>query len=365
VLHRERLVGAGLVAALVLLLLLTGTLARAYREKEHELAAEWSERGEAALVDGRPAEAVEAFRTALAYARGNEALALRLAQALLAAGRADDARSYFLTLWERRPGDGVVNLELARLALAAGRLEDAVAYYQGAAHGVWDEDPQERRREARHELVALWLGRGRKDQAAAELIAIAAELPPRPRLYARVGRLFLAADEPARALEAFTRAIDLDRREADALAGAGEAAFRLGDDRRARTYLQRARAAGAEGAGELLETVTLVAQIDPYVPRLSSLERRRRARRALAAAGERIAACPAPLPAPPAASWEERLASLQARSARAGARTDLDFVEDAMTFVFEVVAGTRHCARSTPSDRALAVVEMRRGGATP
>jgi tetratricopeptide (TPR) repeat protein len=359
------MVGAALVAALALLLVLTGSLARAYREKEQGLAAEWSARGEAALAGGRPGEAVEAFRTALAYARGNEPLALKLAQALLAAGRSEDARSYFLTLWERRPGDGVVNLELARLALADGRLEEAVGYYQGAVHGVWDALPQERRREARHELVALWLGRGRKDQAAAELIAIAAELPPQPPLHVRVGRLFLAADEAARALDAFGRALELDRRSPEALSGAGEAAFRLGDDRRARTYLQRARDAGAEGAADLLETVTAVSQIDPYVPRLSSAERRRRARQALAAVEKRIAACPAAPALPVAPPWPERLRALQDRALRANARHDPDFVEDAMTLVFDVAAGTRPCARSTPTDRALAVVERRRGGAAP
>ncbi|HUG55133.1 MAG TPA: tetratricopeptide repeat protein [Vicinamibacteria bacterium] len=356
--------GAALLGLLGLLLLLTGTLAGAYREKEHELAAEWSERGEAALVDGHAPEAVEAFRTALAYARGDERLSLRLAQALLAAGRSEDARSYLLTLWERRPGDGVVNLELARLALADGRLEEAVAYYQGAVHGVWDEDPERRRREARHELVALWLGRGRKDQAAAELIAIAAALPPQARQHARVGRLFLAAGEPARAGDVFSRALELDARNPDALLGAGEAAFRLGDDRRARTYLQRAREAGAEGASNLLETVTIVSRIDPYVPRLSSAERRRRARQALTVVKDRIERCPASSAAPEA-TWTERLQALQARAERGNQLTDPEFVEDAMTLVFDVVTGTQACARSTPGDEALSVVEKRRGGLSP
>ncbi len=94
----------------------TGIAAKFYHAERDSLARQWYERGAADLRAGRPATALEDFRTALVYSRGNDLYQLRVAQALIAANQPEEARAYLLSLWERTPGSGIVNLELARLA---------------------------------------------------------------------------------------------------------------------------------------------------------------------------------------------------------------------------------------------------------
>src|SRR5712691_1007165 len=53
--------------ALVAFFVVTGFAARAYHSKEKHLADEWYARGEADLGAGRPASALDDFRTALIY----------------------------------------------------------------------------------------------------------------------------------------------------------------------------------------------------------------------------------------------------------------------------------------------------------
>ena len=112
--HRTRVL-FGLFLLLMPAFALTAFTTRAYRSEQQRLAAESSHRGDRALRDGRPAEAIDELRTAMSLAP-TRPRRLRLAQALAAAGRDAEARAHLLTLREGAPGDGVINLELARLA---------------------------------------------------------------------------------------------------------------------------------------------------------------------------------------------------------------------------------------------------------
>ncbi|MBI1984448.1 MAG: tetratricopeptide repeat protein, partial [Acidobacteria bacterium] len=225
---------------LLVLFVVTGIAARSYHAKQRSLAVEWHGRGEVDLRAGRAERAIEDFRTALVYSRENALYRLRLAQALIAANRADEARAYLLTLWEREPGNGTVNLELARLAAGKGKIGEAARYYHNAIFGVWEENPEERRRQVRLELCQFLVSRGARNEAQAALIELAGDLPKDAALYASVGALFLRTEDFARALELFKQALDINRRQKAALAGAGEAAFQMANYGEARRYLERA-----------------------------------------------------------------------------------------------------------------------------
>jgi predicted Zn-dependent protease len=206
---------------LVLMFTLTGFATKVYHSNQRRQAEEWYRRGDVDLKAGRASKAIADFRNALVHSRDNWLYRLRLAQALLAANQMEEARAYFRTLWDRRPADGTVNLELARLAVGDRNIAEATRYFHNAIFGVWEEDPAGQRRRVRLELCEFLLSCGAKSEAQAALIQLAADLPKDPRLYARVGDLFLKAEDYSRALDAFRQALRLDRQQVTALAGAG------------------------------------------------------------------------------------------------------------------------------------------------
>jgi tetratricopeptide (TPR) repeat protein len=279
--HRDRLALAGLFAAFLGLFTLTTALTAAYRSKEETLAEDWYERGVAALEARDPARAVSDFRNALAWSRNNRAYQLRLAQALLASGRGDEAGAYLLTLRQGEPGHGLVNLELARLAARAGRVEEAHRYYHDAIYGEWELDAQSWRRSARFELVEFLLAQGERAEAGAVLRPLAQDLPEDAAAHAEVGRLFLGAGDPTRALTQFRRALEIEAGNAEALAGATEAAFALGRYPAVVEYGERALRRDRKSAGlaSRVETARQVLALDPARARLSGAERGRRVRR--------------------------------------------------------------------------------------
>ncbi len=109
-----------------------------FNDRQDQLAADWYQKGVAALNSHRPAQAVEDFETALLYGgQDDDEYRVRLAESLLAAGRANEARSRLLSLLEEHPADATVELELARIAAGKGEVQEAVRYYRGAIDGIW------------------------------------------------------------------------------------------------------------------------------------------------------------------------------------------------------------------------------------
>ena len=145
----------------------TFLVTRAFRAEQEQLAQQWAERGDTALAASQPAVAVTAFRTALVYARDNEDLQFKLARALADSGKTEEAEAYFNNLWDGEPGDAVVNLELARLAVRKHDYADAVRFFHGAIYGVWPDEPERHRNQARLELIHFLLDRGATAQADA------------------------------------------------------------------------------------------------------------------------------------------------------------------------------------------------------
>jgi len=354
----------------------TTFITKAYADRQQQLAREWFDRGQADLRAGRLDPAVQELRTALAYSHDNFDYRLTLSEALAAGGHTRQAQAYLRALWDEEPGNGTVNLDLARLAARTGDVAGALRFYHGAIYGIWSEDPAQRRREVRTELVEFLLAHGQTQQAQSELIALAADLPRDPALMLRVAGLLMKASDYPRALEQYRAVLSLEPSNIEALAGAGSAAFTLRMYPQALEFLRRAVAAGSQDpqVAAQLKTAELVQQMDPYQPRLPAAERARRVVSAFAQAGERLQQCAAQRsialdhPAgnnPLAADYSGWTAAKPNASERNLGRNP-EQGDAAMDLVFLIAIDTaKLCGATDPADQALLLIAQRREANTP
>lgn len=358
--------------ALLLFLAITGFVVRQYDDRQKILGEEWSARGQAALREHRPAEAIEDFRTALAYARDNPDYQLRLSLALVAGNRPDEARSYLLSLWASEPESGPINLELGRLSGARNDVLGAVRYYHSAIYGRWDDDPATQRRNARLELYQFLQSHGAKAESQAELMAFAADLPADPSLHIEAGNLFLSANDYDRALNEFQQALRLGGNQA-ALAGAGKAAFLRADYVEAQRYLERAARTAPRSAEaiHLLETTNLLLEINPFDPRLTAEQRNQRVVRAFEQARTRLESCAqerhevldAEEPQTALQALYVRTRKLQPQARERTLRRDPDAVAAILNLALEIEQITaRSCGPPSGLDRALLLIAEKHGG---
>ncbi len=258
----RRYVGSYFMREAVMLALLAGLIAvcfaavtglsRLYRAQQQSLGNRWFNRGVADLNGQRFDRAVVEFRSALIYSRDDYAYQLNLAEALMGLKRTGEAYAYLINLWDRQPEDGLVNLELARIAAQQGQIERAIRYYHNAIYATWSDstgdstpdsnhnDQEVRRGETRLELIDFLLRIDAKTQAQSELIALADNVGDNGARQAHIGDLFVRAQDYEHALAAYRVSLKSNRRNATALAGAGEAAFELRRYDVARAYLQAA-----------------------------------------------------------------------------------------------------------------------------
>ncbi|HXJ97164.1 MAG TPA: hypothetical protein VMT20_30360 [Terriglobia bacterium] len=365
------------VVGLAVLFAVTGFAVSLYHAKYEALGLEWHERGEGDLKAGKALRAVVDFRTALVYARDSDADQLDLARALMAANRSNEAKAYLTSLWDRNPGDAVVNLELGQLAASEHNTDEALRYYHYAMYGDWgSRDPAEARRAARLELYQYLIKENQRPLAEAELVAMAALLPPDPALYTQVGQLFFGLGDYARAANEFEGAVRLGGGET-AFSGAGEAEYSLGDYRQARRYLERAlrEKPGDARLSKMLDETDQVLNADPYEPGLGSEEQNRRVIRAFQQALTRLGECgvlvskavePGNAVTPAAsgpATLAEEARALQPSASPAALRRDPDLITKIMSFVFRVEQlPATECGLANPLDRALAVIAQEHGG---
>jgi tetratricopeptide (TPR) repeat protein len=374
------------LAGLLALFVVTGFASQGYHSKYAALGEQWYERGTSDLGAGRVDSAIVDLRTALIYARSDDRYELSLAQALIAAGRTGEAKSYLTSLWEREPDNAEVNLDLGRLAARAGNIDDALRYYHSAMYDDWPgRDPAEARRTVRMELYRFLIQQGDKAQAQAELVAMAALLPPDPALYTEVGQLFMEVGDYSRAAFEFEAALKLDRNAGEAaLVGAGESEFYLGNYETARRHLERAlrekpdddRVKELQG---MLEQTNLVLSADPFDPTLPEAERDRRVIEAFDQAQHRLAACGVSIsgaagevgaekPPASASSGLEALAtemrSLEPQVRAEALRQDPDTIPNIMKLVFQIeTVSAQGCGAPQPLDHALLLLAAQRGSA--
>ena len=336
-----------------------------YRSQRHDLAVEWTARGQRDFPDN-PTAAVADFQTALSYSGGDPDGRLQLAQALIAAKRPSEAQAHLLTLWAEEPGNGPINLALARLAAAQGDVSQSVRYYDAAIDGAWRSEATTARRDARLELARFLISKGQNIRAQAELIALIDDLPREPQAMTAVAALLIEAGADTRAIGLLQRALDIDPRNGQAARLAGEIEFRSGNYAQARQYL----AIGATG-GTLtpddqasLDVSTRVLRLDPSARGLTTRERARRLLLDFDVASLRLERCQALGPSD--ATVAARVADLTERAARIAKLTqrrlelDADLMDEVSDLVFAVEAlPASACAPDSPDDRALQLVAAR------
>ena len=361
-----------ILAFTAVLAVLTWLLFRSFSQHQWDAAARWKRRGELALQAGHPKVAVYDLRAALAYAPGDRATQIELAGALEQAGMLQEATAYFNTLWDREPGSGMINQELARLAVRQQQMASALEHYHAAIYGNWEGDGTVRRRQVRLELVRYLIQQNRFGEARDELLIAAGNDPRTPSLL-EVSALLEQAHAPADALREYREIATRHPVSVAALEGAGQNAYTLGRYRSARTYLERALAAGNAAhplsGRALAETnfrnASAVLAIYPS-PQLGQRERLDRVVRAHRTAHRRFLDCAQKLATPPAASDAtpappDPLAALRARwdaahqHLSAAEMVDNPQLEQAaMQLVYDTEQITSHlCGEPTGEDAAL------------
>jgi tetratricopeptide (TPR) repeat protein len=276
-LERETLVLVSIVL-LAVFFVVVAFITKRYHSDQGELGRQWYERGEVALKVNNPKKAVDAFHTALVYAKETEAFPvyqMSLAEALVRADRLGEAQMQLQALWEQEPGSGKVNLEMARLFAKSHNISQAIRYYHSAVFGAWEGNPEIHRRNVRIELCRFLLKENERNAAESELIALQGELPADADLHIKVGKMFMQVDDYRRALEEFQQAVRLNPKSAGAWAGAGNAAYQLVDYEQARRSLEKAVNLDPKDldAARKLEISKLVLELDPFQRRLSQAER--------------------------------------------------------------------------------------------
>ena len=362
-LTREPIILALLSTVAVVVFAAVTELSSLYHAQQKSLGAESYSSGEADLQQGRYRQAVDEFRTALLYSRGNYSYQLDLAQALVGLHRTEEASAYLVNLWEREPENGLVNLELARIAAQKGNAEQALRYYHNAIYATWPGNQEQEMRATRLELIGYLLKMNARVQAQSELILLAANLNNDPAQQAHVGTLFLQAQDYSDALTAYLQSLHVEKNNHEALAGAGRAAFELGRYQDAAHYLQEAVAASPADtkSADLLKTTDLVLEMDPFRRRISLVTRDWIVMQNFTVAGDRLKSCEASgLSASPLASqqslqdrWEKMKPQINER----GLGRNPDLVEDAMELVFDIERQTNAaCGAPVGTDRALLLI---------
>lgn len=323
-LRREVVTLAMLTGLAIVLLIGVTALSELYHAQQDSLADRWSSRGAGDLAAGndwsdraavekeagnhgefdadsdRAAHsykaAVNDYHTSLRYARDGYPQQLGLAEALIGLHHIDEATVYLENLWAQQPENGVVNRWLARIAAGKFDTRRALRYYHNAIYATWPEENAEADRVAtRWELIKYLLGIHALAQAQSELIGLGAEVGESPEQQFQLGQYFLMVEDGEHALTAFRISLRAAPHNQASLAGAGEAAFDLGDYPLAQHYLTLAAARNPadRNSQSLLEVTSQVVRLDPFRPEISDAERDQAVLSAFQTAGDRLKACPA------------------------------------------------------------------------
>lgn len=376
--HKWRLTYSREVVFLICIILLlivsgvTAFAARMYHKRIHVLADGWFAQGETSFRAGNAAAALADYRNALAFAPVNSKFQFHFAQALAATGHDEEARAYLLTLLSESPGSGPVNLELARISSGKKAMPEALRYYHSAIYGEWDSNPIQTRWEVRRELCEYLLQNNSIVQAEPEVIALAdntsSDDVERQKV---VGAFLLRTQTWNRALDIFQSILAQDRRDADALTGAGTASFELGKYQQSLIFFDRLPEAQRTSAGvaEMFETSRQIIAVDPFLHGLSPREKAARTSQAVDIALNRLRTCGrlqgSPVTVVPPQTPIQKLFDSSAAKRKEWSRRNLernpDSVEAAMAFVFlsENLAA-QECGQAPGNDRALWLLS--RGG---
>jgi Flp pilus assembly protein TadD len=282
------------VLSLLVLFSFTAFVSRMYHKKVHMLADDWFAAGEERFQAGDTAAALTDYRNALVYSPNNTKFQFHLAEALGGAGRYDQARPYLLALLSESPGSGEVNLQLARIAVANNARADALRYYQGAIYGEWNDDANSTRWQIRRELCEYLISKGAINQAIPAALDLDENTPENDAARLKiVGQLLLQTNQWMRAQALYRSLLRSDRYDEEAIAGAGRAAFELGEFSAAIEDLNRLSPERREQAdvASILDMAHRVLAMSPYLAGLSPQVKAQRVANALSIAELRAQGC--------------------------------------------------------------------------
>ena len=362
------------IAFLVILALLgfvsVSRLVDRFQQEEKALARHLYRQGLEEQEAGKQDPAIAHFRAALGYDPDNFQYQLGLARAL-AGGRTQEAESYLISLWERFPQNGEVNLALGRLAVQERSLDRAIRYYHNAIYGLWVSDAEQSRLKAWFELIRVLLRLEARQQAQAELLSLSANLPPNPEFELQTADLFAEVQDYEHALSEYRRVLGADPANSSALAGAGQAAYKLSRYRTAAGYLEAAAKASPQDAQltQLLSISQLILENDPFNRRISREERDRRLRQIFDDAGQRLDSCPGaqqapmsnPQPIEPMSPLKVRWSKIKPKLALLGTGGESDLADEIMDLVLQIEQQTAACG-NTVKDQALLLLAENRAG---
>lgn len=268
-------------------------LVNRFGEQKKALGRHLFQSSQAELRRGQSDDAIDDLRAALDYNPNNFEYELALARVLRDTGKTSEAESYLIGLWERDPQNSLVNLAIARLYARQKLLEKTSQYYHNAIYGVWPNNAPAMRRQTQLELIHSLLDENAYPQAQAELISWSSALPPDPELRLTVAGLFMDARDYDHALNEYEMVLRHDRSNPQALAGAGESAYRLGRYRTAQRYLSNGNLDHDRSpeTKQLLETTNLILDANPYARRISAREAAKRVVKDFERAGARLSEC--------------------------------------------------------------------------
>jgi len=236
---RDSMALLSLFAITIVLFFITLFLFHSFSIHRQELAQRWLTRGEASIRANQPLAAIDALRSAEAYAPGDQHLQVELAEALAAAGRTTEAVAYFNTLLDSQPGNGMINLQLARLAARQRNEVLAQQHYQAALDGTWEGDGYIRRREVRLELARYLISQKHDDQARTQLLIAAGNAPDNANIEVTISGLLELAKDDANALHLYKQALQHQPVQLAALEGGSRSAYALGRFQQAKEFLER------------------------------------------------------------------------------------------------------------------------------
>jgi tetratricopeptide (TPR) repeat protein len=282
-----------------------------------------------------------------------------------------EAREALLRLRESDPEDAEVNLSLAKLEVNSGNIPDAVRLYQNALYGQWTGNQvDERRQQVRFELIHLLLDHHERSRALSELLVLGSEIPQSAGANAEIAKLFLSAGDAQHALEYFENSLRSDPRNADSLAGAGDAAFRMREYTKALHYLQAAVNQG-EDRGPPLALLNLTKNVvswDPLQPHLSKSVRQARLLRGLNQALRRLSSCAGVNVTEEQTSELKSLQSEAEKAKRSIQKSprppDSDDVRSKFELIYQIEeTANKACGDATGPDLGLVLIGSRRLGA--
>jgi chloride channel protein, CIC family len=216
-----------MLAALIVVALLTGGLNYFLRHNRGNRADRYYDAATQLLAKDRIEEAIEQYRNAVSVSHTVRAR-LGLSAALIKAGRLSEASVYLDEVLREDPASGPANLGMARILAQRGEIDQAAAAYRRAIAA--GENPLE----TRAELVDMLAKAGRTADAQAELRATLASTPESDTAARkRVGYLLIHYGAPQDAISVFHDLTRRNRRDASAFDGLGQAESAVGNDRAA------------------------------------------------------------------------------------------------------------------------------------